>query len=160
MSDPPLDLGFAEPATPFYSGAQTARVLSEAWAAARLYCPACGADRLSPYPNNARVADLWCAACGEDDELKATKGRFGRKVVDGAWSAMTERLAAANTPGRPPLTPSPGREKEGTRARLPGVGRMRARPPTSHPGESGMHPCEGRDASLSRSARSVCSPIP
>ena len=102
MSDPPLDLGFAEPATPFHSGAQTARVLSEAWAAARLYCPACGADRLSAWPNNTRVADLWCANCGEDYELKATKGRFGRKVVDGAWSAMTERLAAANTPGRPP----------------------------------------------------------
>ena len=82
----------------FESAAQNARVLSEMWAAAQLYCPNCGAARLARHPANAKVADLWCETCGEDYELKATKGRFGRKVVDGAFAAMSERMAQANNP--------------------------------------------------------------
>ena len=28
------------------------------------FCPACPADRLPPLPNNTRVGDFRCAACG------------------------------------------------------------------------------------------------
>ncbi len=98
MSDPPLDLGFAEPGVVFESPTQNARVLTEMWAAAQLFCPNCEAPRLSAHPPNAKVADLYCETCGEDFELKSTKGRFGAKVVDGAYAAMTERLASLRNP--------------------------------------------------------------
>ena len=43
-------------------------------------------------------ADFHCAVCSEEYELKSTKGRFGRKVVDGAYGSMRERLAQRNNP--------------------------------------------------------------
>ncbi len=107
VSDPPFDLGFAEPGVVFESATQNARVLSEAWAAAQLYCPACGAARLTAHRANARVADLYCETCGEDYELKATKGRFGRKVVDGAFAAMSARMGG-RARGASLRAPGPG----------------------------------------------------
>lgn len=62
------------------------------------FCPACAADRLPALPNNSPVGDFRCADCGEEYELKAKRGKLGRSIPDGAWSAMTARLAAANNP--------------------------------------------------------------
>ncbi len=92
------NLGFAEEQAVFVSASQNARVLSEGWIAANLFCPACGADRLRATPNNTPVADFRCAVCHEEFELKAKSGRLGRKVVDGAYGAMTARLAQPNSP--------------------------------------------------------------
>jgi type II restriction enzyme len=44
------------------------------------------------------VADFLCEVCAEEYELKSQKGRFGRRVVDGAFSTMCARLAANNNP--------------------------------------------------------------
>lgn len=44
------------------------------------------------------MADFDCATCAEEFEVKARKGRLGRKIVDGAYGAMTARLAARNNP--------------------------------------------------------------
>ncbi len=93
-----MDLGFEESVTPFDSASQNARVWTEQWVGARLFCPSCGAERISRYPNNRAVADFYCATCREDFELKAQKGRFGRKVVDGAFGTMCTRLAASDNP--------------------------------------------------------------
>jgi len=82
----------------FVSPSQNARVLSEGWIAAHMFCPSCGADRLEAFPNNSPVADFGCGACGEEFELKAKNGRLGRKVVDGAYGAMTARLKQRNNP--------------------------------------------------------------
>ena len=38
------------------------------------------------------------ARCNEEYELKAQKGRFGAKVLDGAYGAKLQRLASANNP--------------------------------------------------------------
>lgn len=92
------DLGFAEQAAVFKGPTQNARILSESWVAARLFCPGCGADRLDAFPNNSPVADFACPACSEEYELKAKKGPPGRKIVNGALGAMTARLAARNNP--------------------------------------------------------------
>ena len=92
------NLGFAEEQAVFVSASQNARVLSEGWIAANLFCPACGADRIQATPNNTPVADFRCASCREEFELKAKSGRLGRKVVDGAYGAMTARLAQPNSP--------------------------------------------------------------
>ena len=98
MPDEPIDLGFAEPDVVFASATQNARVLTEQWAGTWLFCPNCGADRLDRFPGGRRVADLYCETCSEEYELKSSKARFGAKVVDGAFGAMCERLAATNNP--------------------------------------------------------------
>ena len=93
-----MRLGFEEIQTPFLSGSQSARKWTEDWAAAHLYCLACGADSVSPYENNRPVADLHCEDCSEEYELKSTKARFGRKVTDGAFATMCARLDAKTNP--------------------------------------------------------------
>jgi len=92
------ELGFAEPAFVFKGPTQNARVRTEGWVAAHLFCPGCGAEALRSLPNNSPVGDFACDACAEEFELKAKNGRLGAKVLDGAYSAMTARLKARNNP--------------------------------------------------------------
>jgi type II restriction enzyme len=91
-------LGFEEAPAHFESASQKARVSTERWALNWMFCPNCGERPLAQFANNAKVADFRCASCNEEFELKSTKGRFGRKVVDGAYGAMRQRLAAHNNP--------------------------------------------------------------
>lgn len=91
-------LGFAEEQAVFKGPTQNVRALSEGWVAAHMFCPACGAERLRPLPNNSPVGDFVCDACAEEFELKAKKGALGRSIPDGAFGAMTARLAARNNP--------------------------------------------------------------
>lgn len=95
--DPPRMLGLEEPPAHFQSASQIARVSTEGWAPI-LGCPNCGAFGLDRLPNNSPVGDLRCYDCAEEFELKSTKGRFGARVVDGAYATMCERLAARNNP--------------------------------------------------------------
>ncbi|NJC40127.1 type II restriction enzyme [Brevundimonas alba] len=91
-------LGFAEPSAAYTSATQQARHLTEGWMAEHGFCPACPADRLPPLPNNTRVGDFRCAACGEEYELKSGQGAVAGVLPAGAWGAMKQRLAAANNP--------------------------------------------------------------
>ena len=100
--DPPLHLGFAESATAYDSPSQNARLWTEAWVHAYLFCPNCGASGIDRFANNRAVADFHCAACAEEYELKSQKGRFGPRVVDGAFATLCERLALANNPSARP----------------------------------------------------------
>ena len=95
---PPFSLGFEEPGAAYVSGSQRARVFTESWVAAYLFCPNCGARRIGRHPNNAPVADFNCAECGEDFELKSKRGAMGPKVADGAYGAKLRRLASAANP--------------------------------------------------------------
>lgn len=97
--DPPwANLGFREEAAVFESPSQNARVWTEGWVEQAMFCPNCGAERVRRFAANRPVADFHCADCAEEYELKSQKGRFGRKVNDGAYATMTARLAAANNP--------------------------------------------------------------
>jgi type II restriction enzyme len=96
--DEPWNLGFEETGAVFESPSQNARVWTEGWIALRMFCPNRGAASLSKFANNRPAADFECTACREEYELKSQKGRFGAKVVDGAYRTMTERLAASNNP--------------------------------------------------------------
>ena len=91
-------LGFAEPSAAYTSATQQARHLTEGWMAGHGVRPACPADRLPPLPNNTRVGDFRCAACGEEYELKSGQGAVAGVLPAGAWGAMKQRLAAANNP--------------------------------------------------------------
>jgi type II restriction enzyme len=86
-------------ANSYTSPTQRIRILSENWVSQRLYCPSCGRDTMKQYDNNSRIADFSCPDCHENYELKSQKrGRFDRKVVDGAYGTMMERLAGSGVP--------------------------------------------------------------
>lgn len=92
------NMGFEESADAYDSGTQRARVWTEAWVSAWVYCPHCGAERLSRERNNTPVGDFVCRDCSESFELKAQKKPFGPRVVDGALATMNARLASETNP--------------------------------------------------------------
>ena len=93
-----MKLGFEESQTPYASGSQSARAWTEQWVRTWAYCPNCGAAKINSFPNNSPVADFHCVSCKEEYELKSQKSKFGTKVLDGAFKAKCERLAADNNP--------------------------------------------------------------
>ncbi len=93
-----MKLGFEEEQRPYESPSQSARVWTEAWVKAHVFCPNCGRSDISGFENNRPVADFHCLACSEEYELKSQKTKFGAKVLDGAYRTMCERLAASNNP--------------------------------------------------------------
>ncbi len=94
-----MKLGFSEsPPSRYESGSQKARILTEAWASAQVFCPSCGHPKLSQFQNNQPVADFYCFNCKEEFELKSQKSGFGVKVADGAYRTMCDRLASDNNP--------------------------------------------------------------
>ena len=84
-------------ASKYKSNAQKIRVLSEDWATKEIFCPNCG-NSIVDYENNRPVADFYCPNCNEDYELKSKKDNIGKKIVDGAYSTMIERLQSQNNP--------------------------------------------------------------
>ncbi len=44
------------------------------------------------------MADMMCPNCGEVFELKSKKGRIGKKVADGAYSTMIDRISCTKNP--------------------------------------------------------------
>lgn len=80
------------------SQSQKIRVLSEDWVNRTIFCPNCGCEDILKYPNNRPVADFFCKSCDEDYELKSKKGVLGKKIVDGAYSSMIERLNSNSNP--------------------------------------------------------------
>jgi hypothetical protein len=93
-----MKLGFEESQTAYTSGSQSARAWTEAWVGAWAYCPHCGNAKIASFPNNSPLGDFFCTSCNEEFELKSQKGKFGTRVVDGAFKTKCERLAASNNP--------------------------------------------------------------
>lgn len=83
----------------YKSNSQISRVLTENWLKANGYCPNCNKEYLNEYLNNKPVADFFCSSCNEDYELKSKKGmNVGKKIVDGAFSSMIERINSDSNP--------------------------------------------------------------
>ncbi|MFI3240509.1 MAG: DpnI domain-containing protein [Bacteroidales bacterium] len=85
----------------YHSNSQRARVLTENWIKENLFCPICGANKLSQFKNNSPVADFYCENCNEQYELKSKenkRGNIGREIVDGAYSTMIERINSQHNP--------------------------------------------------------------
>lgn len=91
-------LGFAEDQPGFTSQSQNARIWTEGWVRDHAFCPNCSEAALAKLPNNQPVADFNCENCDEQYELKSQRGPFGRKVLDGAFGAMSQRLQANDNP--------------------------------------------------------------
>ncbi len=81
----------------YKSTSQKIRVLSESWVDNEIFCPNCGCN-VDSYENSRPVADFYCPNCSEDYELKSKKDSMGKKIVDGAYKTMIERLQSANNP--------------------------------------------------------------
>lgn len=91
--------GFEESQASFSSGSQQARVWTEQWVARWMYCPNCGAPRLSRFPANSPVADFFCATCSDQFEVKGKNAAtFGNTVPDGAFDTKIARLTSETNP--------------------------------------------------------------
>ena len=73
---------------------QKIRVMSEYWAVNNLFCPCCGYMNLMKMPNNYPTADMCCNFCGAKFELKSKNGNIGKKIVDGAYETMINRISS------------------------------------------------------------------
>ena len=82
----------------YRSGTQQARVLTESWVSRNLYCPRCGNLNVNKFPNNKPVADFYCPGCSNQFELKSKNGSFGKKVNDGDYEKMIERITSNENP--------------------------------------------------------------
>ncbi len=89
---------YPELAQTHHSGTQVARVLTEEWVARNMFCPRCGNPQITRFGNNKPVADFFCPNCGSQYELKSKKTSLGRKVDDGAYETMIERITSNNNP--------------------------------------------------------------
>jgi len=81
----------------YNSASQKIRVLTEDWVDNEIFCPNCGTN-IENYENNRPVADFYCPKCNEEYELKSKKDGMTKKIVDGAYSKMIERLNSSNNP--------------------------------------------------------------
>lgn len=77
---------------------QKIKTLSESWAAREVYCVNCESPRLMRFPNNQPAADLYCTDCSEQYELKSGKGPCGRRLPDGAYAVMVQRVTEPTGP--------------------------------------------------------------
>lgn len=94
-----LELAFQSALAMGYKGAtQKIRILREHWVSTQVYCPNCGCANITRCKNNSPAADFFCANCQEDYELKGHRAVLGRKIVDGAYRTMMERLKVSNNP--------------------------------------------------------------
>lgn len=87
----------SELAQEYSSKSQKIRVLTEYWVNHVIFCPNCGMN-LTQFESNQPVADFYCGKCAEEYELKSKNGRLGKKIMDGAYDTMIERLQANNYP--------------------------------------------------------------
>lgn len=84
-------------AFPYQSRSQRVRVMTERWASDNVFCPAC-LRPIHATPPNTPSTDFSCSACAQSFELKSKLGRFGSKVVDGAYSTMASRIIEGTQP--------------------------------------------------------------
>jgi len=81
----------------YRSPSQQIRVMTECWVSELIFCPNCG-KHLSKFRSNTPVADFYCKGCSEEFELKSKRGLIGKKILDGAYSTMVQRLMSNNNP--------------------------------------------------------------
>lgn len=85
-------------AAAYVSGAQRARVVTEAWGRDNLYCPNCTVRNLNSLSHNTKVSDYACPSCQSSFQLKAQKTRLGNSISDGAYDTMIEAIRRDETP--------------------------------------------------------------
>ena len=82
----------------YHSASQIARVKTEGWVADNMYCPRCGNLKINHFENNRPVADFYCPNCKNEFELKSKTGSLAKKINDGAYATMIERITSNVNP--------------------------------------------------------------
>lgn len=82
----------------YKSESQKIRVMSESWICGNMFCPCCGNLHIKRMKNNQPVADMQCENCGEIFEIKSKNGAIGKKINDGAYSTMIQRITSISNP--------------------------------------------------------------
>ncbi|MDO4543403.1 MAG: DpnI domain-containing protein [Clostridia bacterium] len=82
----------------YRSTSQAVRVMTETWVEKKLFCPRCGQPQIKRFENNRPVADFYCPYCLNQYELKSKSGRLDKKVIDGAYDTMIERITSNENP--------------------------------------------------------------
>lgn len=82
----------------YKSASQRARICTESWAVASLYCPACDSRRIDALPSGTHAADFTCPSCESRFQLKSKSSAFGNRVIDGAYAAMHRAIVSDETP--------------------------------------------------------------
>jgi type II restriction enzyme len=82
----------------YKSGSQRARVSTEPWGEANLYCPACDSPKINSLPTGTQAVDFSCPTCASRYQLKSSANKFGNRVIDGAYAAMHRAITADQTP--------------------------------------------------------------
>lgn len=85
-------------ASRYTSPSQIARVLSEEWVLANMYCLGCSAERLQRTVANTRCLDFTCQECLHKYELKTFLRRPAKSLVDGAYASMMESMRSTSKP--------------------------------------------------------------
>ena len=98
-----MDLHLNEPleAILYHGPTQKARVITEGWTAANLYCPVCGEPHLTQFEASRPVADFYCEHCGAQFEQKSIKKKpshLPRKITGSGYEAMLDRLKSDDNP--------------------------------------------------------------
>lgn len=94
-----MDLKFNQSGIENYSSSsQKARVFTESWISDNMFCPRCGNFKIEHFPNNKPVADFYCSKCMCEYELKSKNGSISKKINDGAYNTMIERINGDNNP--------------------------------------------------------------
>lgn len=63
-----------------------------------MYCPRCGCNTIIKADNNSPVKDFYCSNCKNEYELKSKSGSFSKKIDDGAYASMIERITSNGNP--------------------------------------------------------------
>lgn len=94
-----MELHFNEAlAMAYKSQPQKIRVMSERWVEENMYCPCCGKLHIKKLENNKPVSDFYCKGCDAVFELKSKQGKIGKKIIDGAYKTMIDRITSATNP--------------------------------------------------------------
>ncbi|HLD43519.1 MAG TPA: DpnI domain-containing protein [Candidatus Nanoarchaeia archaeon] len=76
----------------YKSNSQRIRVLTENWMGNNMFCPACSHLEINKFPNNQPVADFFCPQCNQQFQLKSQKSKFGKRILDGAYTLMIDSI--------------------------------------------------------------------
>lgn len=82
----------------YKSLSQKARVVSEGWGEANLYCPNCSSPSLDSAPNNTQAFDYICPNCKLTFQLKSKSSPFGDRILDAGYDAMIRAIQEERTP--------------------------------------------------------------
>ena len=82
----------------YTSKSQRARIATEAWGLANLFCPNCEAAGLTASAPNTPAVDYSCEGCDSVFQLKSQSKFLAGRIVDAAYAAMVRAIREDRTP--------------------------------------------------------------